>query len=339
MLAVVAYHYEGGYMPGGYLGVTAFFVLSGYLITGMLAVEHTNTRHIDLPAFYARRALRLYPALVVAVAGTLVLGTLVRSDGMPLWRLYAASGFSLLYVNDFVVAAGHITSWLDVTWSLGVEEQFYLLWPLLLLAALRGLPARDLGLGCVAVAILAGIVEAVLVPAIPPGWVYFSPIGNVMPLLLGAGLSFAPMCARRVGAWLACGGAAALIALALAGPGLGTVTSSRGPEQLAAISSAAVIWFVADGGFSLLGSRVMVWLGRRSYGIYLIHEPVPAALYSVLPHAGEDTLIGVPLSVGLAALSYRYVEQPFLRRKTRFSRANRASTSPRVSTQPSVDRR
>jgi peptidoglycan/LPS O-acetylase OafA/YrhL len=322
VLGVVAYHYEGSHLPGGYFGVTAFFVLSGYLISGMLTTEYANSGRIDLVAFYARRALRLFPALLVVVVGALLLATLVGHD-LADTRLYEAGGFSLLYVNDFAVAAGHVSSMLDLTWSLGVEEQFYLLWPLLLLVALGFFTSRTIGLACLALAALAGTLEGFLVPTISPGVAYFSPLGNIMPLMLGTGISFAATtCSERLIGWLASGGAIAIIALALAGPSLATTASWHGPEQLAAISVAFVILHVANGGFCLLRSRIAIWIGRRSYGLYLIHEPVHVALFSLLRHSNEDAAIGVPISIGLAALSYHYVEQPFLRLKARFSRTS-----------------
>jgi peptidoglycan/LPS O-acetylase OafA/YrhL len=316
VLAVVVYHYNGNYLPGGYLGVTVFFVLSGYLITGMLATEHSVSGRIDLGAFYARRALRLYPALVVAVAATIIAAFAIGERA----GVFGAAAYSLLYVNDFVVAAGHASGWLAVTWSLGVEEQFYLLWPLLMLVALRVLPSRTVALLCLAAAVELGLLEAVLVPRISPGVMYFSPLGNIMALMLGAGVALLPQASRRLGGPLAVVAAAALAALALRSPGLGTTSSWRGPEQLATVAAAAVIAYLAGGGFALLRSRIAVWIGRRSYGIYLIHESIHTALSSRIHHANEVAAIGVPLSIAFAALSYRLIEQPFLRLKRRFAR-------------------
>jgi peptidoglycan/LPS O-acetylase OafA/YrhL len=320
MAAVVAFHYEHR-VKGGNLGVTVFFVLSGYLITGLLKVEFEDHQRIDLLAFYARRALRLLPALVVVVAAVLVVGTITGHHEVTTSRFYEGGGASLLYVNDFALAAGHSTVWLDSTWSLGVEEQFYLLWPLLLLLALRTLPMTTIGRGCFVIALLAGVLEAILRPRIGFSWTYFSPLGSIMPLLLGCGLAFVK---PNVPRWLAACAGLLLVVLIFAAPSSEGITAWRGVEQLTAIAAAIVIAFLAAGSAVwFMRGRVLLWLGRRSYGIYLIHLAVLQALLNGItgiPRAAHN-LIGIPLTVVLAALLYRYVEQPFLRRKTRYSRA------------------
>jgi peptidoglycan/LPS O-acetylase OafA/YrhL len=318
MLAVVAFHYEHR-IKGGYLGVTVFFVLSGYLITGLLRTERENRGSVDLPAFYARRALRLFPALIVVVIGTLILATVTGHQEVSTLRLYEGAGASLLYINDFVLAIGHPTVWLDPTWSLGVEEQFYLIWPILLIVALRELPAAMIGRLSIGLACAAGALYVVIRPGLGFGWTYFSPVGSVMPLLLGCGLSFV---APRVPRWLAAAAGALLVILVFAAPSGESVASWRGPQQLAAIAAAIVIAYLAGSGMKLMRSGGLVWLGRRSYGIYLIHVVVLEALINGVPGipGAAHNLIGLPVTLVLAGLSYRFVEQPFLRRKTRFSR-------------------
>jgi len=318
MLAVVAYHYEHR-IKGGYLGVTVFFVLSGYLITGLLRTERENRGWVDLSAFYARRALRLFPALIVVVIGTLVLATVTGHQEVSTVRLYEGAGASLLYINDFVLAVGHPTVWLDPTWSLGVEEQFYLIWPILLIVALRRLPAALIGRLCIGIACAAGAFYVVIRPQLGFGWTYFSPVGSVMPLLLGCGLSFV---APRVSRWLAVVAGALLVILVFAAPAGESVACWRGPQQLAAIAAVIVIAYLAGPGMKLMRSGGLVWLGRRSYGIYLIHVVVLEALINAVPGIPgmAHNLVGLPVTLVLAALSYRFVEQPFLRRKTRFSR-------------------
>ena len=335
MLAVVAYHYDSERFGGGYLGVPVFFVLSGYLITGLLTAERESKGRVDLLAFYARRALRLYPALLVVVLGALILAPITGHRGVPTPRLYDAGAASLLYINDFVLAAGaHLTYWFDVTWSLGVEEQFYLVWPLILLFALSRLDAPTVGRCCVALAIVAGVVDIVCQPLLGFAATYYSPIGSAMPLLLGCGISFLPVrlparsLARLRG--LAAAGCLALAALVVLAPPLGDPSVWRGPEQITAIAAAAVIYFLAStSGFAVMRSRVLVWLGRRSYGIYLIHEGVRSAVQNALPHARGSLVaaLGVSGSVALAGLCYHYVEAPFLRRKRRFARVATVSAA------------
>jgi peptidoglycan/LPS O-acetylase OafA/YrhL len=319
MAAVVAFHYEHR-VKGGYLGVTVFFVLSGYLITGLLRAEFEDHHRIDLPAFYARRALRLFPALVVVVVAVLVVGSITGHHEVSNSGFYEGVGASLLYVNDFALAAGHSSVWLAPTWSLGVEEQFYLLWPVLLILALRTLPVAIIGRGCVLLALLAGLLDAALRPKLGFSWTTFSPLGSIMPLLLGCGLAFVQ---PRLPRWLAACAGLVLAAAVFAAPNGESVTAWRGAQQLTAIAAVIVIGYMATSAVRFMRAPVLLWFGRRSYGIYLIHMAVLQALLNGvtgIPRAMHN-LIGIPLTIVLAALLYRYVEQPFLRRKTRYSRA------------------
>jgi peptidoglycan/LPS O-acetylase OafA/YrhL len=321
--AVVAFHYEHRF-KGGYLGVTVFFVLSGYLITGLLTTEREGTGRIDLGAFYARRALRLYPALIVVVIGVLIVASITGHQEVTTAHLYRGAGASLLYLNDFEMAVHHSTDWLDATWSLGVEEQFYLVWPLFLILALRKLPMSAVAWTCLALACLAGVLDVVLRPVIGPNWVYFTPVGSAMPLLLGASLSFVR---PRLPAWLAASAGLLLVAFVVIAPSPEAASAWHGPEQLAAIAAAIVIAYLARPGWRVMRARILIWFGRRSYGIYLIHTAVLYAAINAMPGVPKQVhnLVALPLSVALAALSYRYVETPFLRRKRSFSRAPQAT--------------
>lgn len=319
MAAVVAFHYEHR-VKGGYLGVTVFFVLSGYLITGLLKTEFEDHHRIDLLAFYARRALRLFPALVVVVVAVVVVGSITGHHEVNDSGFYTSAGASLFYVNDFALAAGHSSVWLAPTWSLGVEEQFYLLWPVLLIVALRTLPTSIIWRACFVLALLAGLLDAVLRPRLGFSWTTFSPIGSIMPLLLGCGLAFIQ---PRLPRWLAACAGVLLVAFVFLAPEGEALAAWRGAQQLTAIAAAVVIAYVASSEVKFMRLPVLLWLGRRSYGIYLIHMAVLQALLNGIPGMPRamHNLIGIPLTIALAALLYRYVEQPFLRRKRRFSRA------------------
>jgi peptidoglycan/LPS O-acetylase OafA/YrhL len=336
IIAVIAFHYLGDHFRGGYVGVTVFFTLSGYLITGLLVTELRNRGRVDFGAFYARRVLRLYPALIVVVIGVLVLAALTGHSGVPTSHLYEAAGASLLYINDFALAAGHgaghFTGWFDVTWSLSVEEQFYLLWPVLLVLMASRLSGKRIAHVCLVVAIAMAVLLVPLQSWTGSYVVYYSPIGSITPLLLGCSMAFVR---PRVPAWLAAGAGVVLIAFVLVAPSGLTASAWRGPEQLAMIASALVLAYLVGAmgssrAVAALRSRAAVWLGRRSYGVYLIHLAVLMAVINALPalqswHAPNLTraLIGVPISLLLAAASYRYVEKPFLRLKDRrFARAN-----------------
>src|ERR1700710_2781147 len=121
---------------GGVVGVTVFFVLSGYLISSILLAEHAATGRINLRAFYTRRALRLFPALALLIVALPFLQKLVADPPLT-YRYVRWAGSAALYLGDFVRAGGGTLGPLDHTWSLAVEEQFYLVWPLVLLALLH----------------------------------------------------------------------------------------------------------------------------------------------------------------------------------------------------------
>ena len=132
VVLVFAHHVDQGFLPGGFVGVEVFFVISGYLITWLLLQEHDRLGRINVPRFYARRALRLYPALIVLVilAST---GAAVRHIGSP-----AADGVAAAtYVTDIYANIATHPSLVLHTWSLSVEEQFYLIWPAALVISLR----------------------------------------------------------------------------------------------------------------------------------------------------------------------------------------------------------
>jgi peptidoglycan/LPS O-acetylase OafA/YrhL len=337
VLAVLAFHFLPDRFRGGYLGVTAFFVLSGYLITGLLVTEHGNHGRVDLKAFYARRALRLYPALVAVVVGVLIVAAVVGYQPTSRSHLYQAGAFSLLYVNDFVLAIGqarHFTGWLDQTWSLGVEEQFYLVWPLLLILALRRFGVPKIGSSCGLVAICIGILLIPLQAALGYYPAYYSPIGSIMPLVLGCGLALVTVRIPRSVAAVAC---LALLALILRAPDPESASAWHGPEQLAALASAALVGYLITRDLGLMRSRPLVWLGRRSYGVYLIQGGVYWALVNALPNSSNSkyAVIGIPISIALAAASYRWIERQFLPRKRRFSRADPSSAPPRLAVEVS----
>jgi peptidoglycan/LPS O-acetylase OafA/YrhL len=324
VLGVVGFHFQAGRIRGGALGVVVFFVLSGWLITGLLVAEREATGRIDVKAFYLRRALRLYPALIVAV--TVICGTAVL---MGVTRgVWLAAGTTLVYANDFTKALGGTPSrWLDPTWSLGVEEQFYLVWPLVLIWLLRrGATRRKCGLWCMAVAGAAGMLEIPVRHLAGFEAAYFLPAGSLLPLLAGAGTALIGL---RLGRTVAIVSTVVLVAAFVFGPDPYGTAYFEGWHQLASVCSALLIaGLVGSSGLGVLRSQPMVWLGRRSYAVYLYHQAVYVALVESTSLPGSMvTAVGVTLSIGLAAASYRYVETPFLRRKARLARVRGEATA------------
>jgi peptidoglycan/LPS O-acetylase OafA/YrhL len=344
--AVVAFHL--GRLRGGFLGVDVFFVVSGFLITRLLLAEWDEREKIDGRAFWARRFRRLLPALLVVLAAVAV----ASRAWLPAWRLTDIR-------DDALAALAYVANWRFVlsdqsyfargigpsplrhTWSLAIEEQFYLLWPVLVLGALavarrRGLDARRLvGVLATVGAVASGVWMAVLAGAdgTDLSRVYYGTDTRAFALLAGAGLACwwdpAAARARRTRrsarrwreAWSAAGavGLAALAVLAVT-VREDQVSAYRGAFQLASALSVVTVAGCAAGDGRVnrfLGSNVPTWLGRRSYGIYLWSWPVQVFAVEHFGLGGWTLdLAVVTVTLVLAALSFRFVEAPVLSRRT-----------------------
>ena len=325
---VFVFHISSAAVPGGYQGVMLFFALSGFLITSLLLQEWRETSRISLRSFYARRFLRLMPALtvmvVVTVAATVVLGAFTLTTMKD-----AASG--LAYVMDIYAPASHtIGGGYAHTWSLAVEEQFYLIWPALLVVTLirrRSLLRLVIGWMLVLTAVTAVLA---LTDAVYRGGMYRLPTTQFP--VIGAGILLAivldgphaarvlELLARPVVPVLAIVGALVLLFttphgatwLYLGGyPAVGLMFAGLIGAVVAAPTSAVT---------RALSVRPLLWLGRRSYAFYLWHVPV---IYLLAGHTHNRLTEGVAaLAASLLAtwLSWRLVESPFLRMKRRFTR-------------------
>ena len=334
--AVLAYHADLPFARGGFLGVDAFFVLSGYLITSLLLAEWRTNGTINLAAFWARRARRLFPALflvLVGIAGYAVVFAepaqldKLRSDSLATlgyfanWRL-AFSGES--YFDQF-----SLPSPLRHTWSLAIEEQWYAVWPLLLMALLWWRRGSLRALLVVAVAMMAG--SALLMawlhdPRVDPSRVYYGTDTRAQSLLVGAVLA---MLLARHGA-IRAGAARLLLQLAAVACVIyvgwlwvATPDSSamlyRGGFLLSAVAVAVAITAVVQPQPGPLGRLLSVGplrgLGKISYGVYLWHWPI----YLVLTPDrtgldGAGLLVArVALTLAIASVSYHLVEMPVRR--------------------------
>jgi peptidoglycan/LPS O-acetylase OafA/YrhL len=320
-------------LPGGGIGVDLFFVLSGFLITTLLMEEWRRRGSIDIGAFYMRRAIRLGPALVLLLGGVFLMSFAPPLAEATPGEVARFSLYVLTYTSNWVLALQlqHWPSLLGHLWSLAVEEQFYLVWPVLLFVALRrGGSPRGL-----CVALLATVAALAVWRAIV--WhtthdvhrVYFATdcraSGMLLGAALGAGRAMGLRVARPVASVLAMGG---LLLYAWTARHVDQQTSYPFllGLKLVELASAAMLLGLGAGDAGPIARALawppLVWLGRRSYAVYLWHVPLLYAAYHLLP--GGDvmtTVAGVGMTLGVSVLSWRFVEAPALRHKSRFERS------------------
>lgn len=324
-MLVVGFHAFPEAVPGGFIGVDIFFVISGFLITGIIARE-LDRQHFGLLAFYARRIRRIFPALIVMLGATLVLGWL--------WMLPAA--YAPLSSDVFASAAfvSNIALWLqsgyfDIEsgkkpllhlWSLGIEEQFYLFWPLLLMLAVRW------RLSLLAVASVLGIASFVLNVALigpDPVATFYLPFTRAWELLAGATLACGWNQICHTGTASNLRAAAGLLLIAIAAGVLDSKSAFPGWWAALPVAGAALMLSAptAWGCRHLLTSTVMVRIGLISYPLYLWHWPllVFSGIIKFAPLTLLERALIVGLSFALAWLTYRLIEIPFrFGRLTRF---------------------
>ena len=333
--AVVTYHIGASWLPGGFLGVDVFLVISGYLITSLLLAERRLTGGIDVVRFWIRRARRLLPALfvmIVVVLAYMVIfhhGEVARLRGATLASLgYVANWYFVFADQPYFDQFGRPSVFLHL-WSLAVEEQFYLLWPPIMAAGIAWFGRRRLLIG-----VLAGIAGSTILawalwkPFADPSRIYYGTDTRAVCLLAGVALAFVwpasrlrPLTERRPRIVLEATGIAAVLVLALALTRLGELDEAlyKGGFLWVALATAVVV-AVAAHPSSLLGKALgvapMVWIGLRSYGIYLWHWPI-----IMLTRPNDDipldgaplALLQIGLTIGIAALSYKYIETPIRR--------------------------
>jgi peptidoglycan/LPS O-acetylase OafA/YrhL len=348
LLAIMGYHFGVSWLQGGFIGVDIFYVLSGYLITGLLLGEYRRRGGVKLSAFWMRRARRLLPALVIVLVVVTLLVRFVSAPGLyPDFRMSSLS--ALFYFSNWwqIASSGSYfvatspASPLTHTWSLAVEEQFYLVWPLVVLAVMyfSGIFAR--GVRVLLVLSVAGAVGSALEmaflynPVANTTRLYFGTDTHAQSILVGSALACSltiiqmrrggegmapPALSPRTGRLLLVVGAAGFAGIvALAHSVDGTAAFDyRGGFFLSALSAAAIIVAAAcvPGGpiARLLSLRLLVWIGTVSYGAYLWHYPVFVYLDSEQTGLSGGWLLALRFATtfALAAASYYLVERPIM---------------------------
>ena len=290
---------------GAMIGVTLFFVLSGFLITRLLLIEESRTGSITLPAFYARRALRLLPALMVYLIGIALLAYWRRVD-IPILDM---SWPPALYVANYVQIFGQDIFANRHTWSLAVEEHFYLAWPLLLAL---GAARRTRWLAISVVVLLAW---RFAVAFVDPFWAYHGTDTNAYALGIGCLLAVArsqgrlPLLPRRSAEF----GFGLLLLLAVLPfrPNVGLIPVFVWLPTLAALLSGLIIVAAVQRGAPVFRSRVLGWFGLISYALYLWHAPL--LQFPGLSETLGRRVMTAGIAIALASLSWVLLEGPIMR--------------------------
>lgn len=310
IIAVVLFHCDVTGFNGGFIGLDVFFVLSGFLITSLLADEYRNGG-IDAGRFYARRALRLYPSLLLM----LVVYLAVAPFAWPKDDAWMSAAFAAVYLMDYAMAfGGNVSLPVGHTWSLGVEEKFYLLWPLALPLLLR--TRRP-----IVWLLVAFLVVTTWRYYAIANWkwqqAYFSFDTRMSGILLGAIAALSHLRMSRPTVAVAC----VALAILMAVPSL-PKTNQAGAVTLgitlAELSAFVLVCYAADQSKApFLAWTPVVYIGRLSYGIYLWHFPALILVSGMDPWVRLATTI--LFAVTMAAMCLHWIDEPIKRWRARSS--------------------
>ncbi|NRQ49343.1 SGNH hydrolase domain-containing protein [Aeromicrobium stalagmiti] len=322
VMSVIGFHYFPGIFRGGFIGVDVFFVVSGFLITGLVA-KRVQAGTFTIRDFYVRRIRRIFPALIVVLVATLLGGWLVLFTD-ELRSLAREAGAGAFFVANFHFMAessyfdpGAYTKPLLHLWSLAIEEQFYLVWPLLMIVCLRR--SRRTALVVVAVLTVLSFAFNLYLASADPSADYYSPFTRFWQLSVGGLLALAPSAGQvrsRVAAHVL-----SVVGLLVIAFGVLTVSSKVAyPGQWGLLPVLGAAMIIAAGPASvfnrrLLSMRLAVGIGLISYPLYLWHWPM-ISLTTIVERGFPSIPIRalmVLVAIGLATLTYFFVEKPVRR--------------------------
>jgi peptidoglycan/LPS O-acetylase OafA/YrhL len=339
VLAVIAFHLDRNAVPGGQLGVGIFFTLSGYLITDLLLAQLSARGKIKLGSFWLARARRLLPALFVMLAVVVAWVTVFGPSQPDQFRkgvvsaIFYVNNWEQIFANSSYFARFAGESPLIHLWSLSVEEQFYILWPFMLLVGVKLVHERPLASGVrprlalatVGLAIVSSILMAALYhPTLDPSRIYYGTDTRAEGLLFGAALAMV-WPSRRLSRRIAPQARNVLDGLGLVGLVVVGVmiwrTSElspflyRGGFVLLSLATVLILMPLAHPACRLgvwLGVKPLRWVGARSYGIYLWQSPIIVLTSPQGAHSASllRDLLQVAAIFAIAALSWRFVEEP-----------------------------
>ncbi|MCV3240635.1 acyltransferase family protein [Mesorhizobium sp. ZC-5] len=325
LLIVLFAHTKPQVFPGGNIGVDLFFVLSGFLITSILLAEHGKTGYISVGNFYARRALRLLPALLLVVSGVIIYTWLVQPTRLAMtldnakWVIFYFWNWKLAFNYE---AGTWLHQWgFSHLWSLSVEEQFYIIWPFVLIVAL---PKPRLLMGTLIVGICAPAICRILVWESGPSLhLYFRTDLRFDNLMWGAATAWLFFKQRSVRVPPAVGWGSLIVFLVLARFNLlSNGFLYLGGYTLIGILASLIIGAAANPGSNWFKSALrfepLRWTGEISYGLYLWHVPMFLACHRLPFDDLTRNLIAIAATYAIASLSYYGVERYFLRLKDRF---------------------
>ncbi|TPI33049.1 acyltransferase [Mesorhizobium sp. B3-2-1] len=331
---VVAYHFGLTALPGGFAGVDIFFVISGWLITTHLMREITETGRLDLWRFYARRARRLLPAAIFVILATLAAGTLVLapqeqalySRGAMYAAAYTINLWLLRWSFDYFAADALSNPFIHF-WSLSVEEQFYLVWPALLIFAAWLYPGRRMTVAVIGIVGLASFAACLWLTSLSPAWAfYFSPL-RAWEFAAGGLATFAAPALWRHQSWLrAAQGWLGLALIAVAYLALSEALPFPGWYALLPVAGTVLVLLSGAGRqgdapastrwqalapAAMLSLAPLQWVGTLSYSLYLWHWPIIVYAGMLEPDLGVAQRIGCAvLALALSAATYRLIENP-----------------------------